>query len=29
MTSHFYQVSLFGTDGLKSRTNLIESKYDA
>lgn len=29
MTSHFNQVSLFGTDGLKSRTNLIESKYDA
>lgn len=29
MTSHFYQVSLFGTDGLKSRTNLMESKYDA
>lgn len=29
MTSHFNLVSLFGTDGLKSRTNLIESKYDA
>lgn len=29
MTSHFYQVSLFGSDGLKCRTNLIESKYDA
>ena len=29
MTSHFNQVSLFGTDGLKYRTNLIESKYDA
>lgn len=29
MTSHFNQVSLFGNDGLKSRTNLIESKYDA
>jgi hypothetical protein len=29
MTSHFFQVTLFGTDGLKSRTNLIESKYDA
>jgi hypothetical protein len=29
MTSHFNQVSLFGTDGLKNRTNLIESKYDA
>ena len=29
MTSHFNQISLFGTDGLKSRTNLLESKYDA
>ena len=29
LTSHFYQISLFGKDGLKSRTNLIESKYDA
>lgn len=29
MTSHFNQVSLFGTNGLKSRTNLMESKYDA
>ncbi len=29
MTSHFSQMSLFGTDGLKNRTNLIESKYDA
>ncbi|MTI19504.1 hypothetical protein E1176_00570, partial [Fulvivirga sp. RKSG066] len=29
MTSHFKQMSLFGTDGLKSRTNLSESKYDA
>lgn len=29
MTGHFNQVSLFGTDGLKSRTNLMESKYDA
>lgn len=29
MTSHFSQVSLFGNDGLKNRTNLIESKYDA
>ncbi|MFT3794425.1 ABC-three component system middle component 5 [Flavobacterium sp.] len=29
MTSHFNQVSLFGTEGLKNRTNLIESKYDA
>jgi len=29
MTSHFNQISLFGTDGLKSKTNLMESKYDA
>lgn len=29
MTGHFNQISLFGTDGLKSRTNLLESKYDA
>lgn len=29
MTSHFNQISLFGMDGLKNRTNLIESKYDA
>jgi hypothetical protein len=29
MTSHFYQLSMFGTDGLKARTNLMESKYDA
>jgi hypothetical protein len=29
MSSHFNQISLFGTDGLKSRTNLMESKYDA
>ena len=29
MTSHFNQISLFGTDGLKNRTNLAESKYDA
>ncbi|CAL2061995.1 ABC-three component system middle component 5 [Tenacibaculum sp. 190524A05c] len=29
LTSHFYQVSLFGKDGLKSRTGLLESKYDA
>lgn len=28
MTSHFYNISLFGKDGLKSRTNLMESKYD-
>lgn len=29
MTSHFYQLSLFGKDGLKSRTALMESRYDA
>lgn len=29
MTSHFYMMSLFGTEGLKSRTDLVESKYDA
>lgn len=29
LTSHFYQMSLFGKDGLKSRTGLLESKYDA
>lgn len=29
MTGHFLQMSLYGTDGLKSRTNLMESKYDA
>lgn len=29
LTSHFYQMSLFGNDGLKERTGLLESKYDA
>jgi hypothetical protein len=29
MTSHFNQVPLFGTDGLKNRTDLMESRYDA
>lgn len=29
MTSHFFQLSIYGTDGLKSRTKLMESKYDA
>lgn len=29
MTSHFNKMSLFGVNGLKSRTNLAESKYDA
>lgn len=29
LTSHFYQMSLYGDYGLKSRTNLLESRYDA
>lgn len=29
MALHFFDVSLFGVDGLKNRTNLMESKYDA
>lgn len=29
LTSHFYYVPLHGKDGLKERTNLLESKYDA
>ncbi|RJP61629.1 MAG: hypothetical protein C4539_19765 [Ignavibacteriales bacterium] len=29
MTLYFNQIPLFGTDGLKSRTNLMESQYDA
>jgi hypothetical protein len=29
MTSHFNQVSLYGTNGLKGRTGLMESRYDA
>ncbi|KAA2241515.1 hypothetical protein F0L74_16600 [Chitinophaga agrisoli] len=29
MTSHFYQVSMFGPHGLKAKTKLMESKYDA
>lgn len=29
MTSHFNRMSLFGVDGLKNRTQLMESKYDA
>ena len=29
VTSNFYDISLFGGDGLKQRSNLIESKYDA
>jgi hypothetical protein len=29
LTSHFYNISMFGADGLKDRTNLMVSKYDA
>lgn len=29
MTTHFNQISLFGVDGLKNRTGLMESRYDA
>jgi hypothetical protein len=29
LTSHFYLMSLFGENGLKERTKLLESKYDA
>lgn len=29
LTSHFYQVPLFGLNGLKNKTGLLESKYDA
>lgn len=29
MTSYFYKLSLFGGAGLKNKTNLMESKYDA
>ncbi|MCD6011141.1 MAG: hypothetical protein K0Q79_1003 [Flavipsychrobacter sp.] len=29
LTSHFSQISMFGPFGLKSRTRLLESKYDA
>lgn len=29
LTSHFYLMSMFGSDGLKARTKLMESKYDA
>ncbi|MHA7610092.1 ABC-three component system middle component 5 [Elizabethkingia meningoseptica] len=29
VTSSFYDISLFGQNGLKNRSNLIESKYDA
>ncbi len=29
LTSHFYQMSLYGVYGLKDRSKLLESKYDA
>jgi hypothetical protein len=29
LTSHFYLMSLYGEGGLKDRTQLLESKYDA
>lgn len=29
LTSHFYLMSMYGEDGLKARTKLLESKYDA
>ncbi|HEY1193893.1 ABC-three component system middle component 5 [Flavobacterium sp.] len=29
LTGHFYYIPLSGKDGLKERTNLLESKYDA
>ncbi len=29
MTSHFFLMSLYGPDGLKNRTDLMESRYDA
>ena len=29
LTSHFYLMPLYGNNGLKSKTNLLESKYDA
>lgn len=29
LTSHFYQMSMFGENGLKNRTGLMISKYDA
>jgi hypothetical protein len=29
LTSHFYTMSMFGEWGLKNRSNLIETKYDA
>ncbi len=29
LTSHFYNMSMFGVDGLKDRSKLMVSKYDA
>lgn len=29
MTNHFYNIPMFGPDGFKSRTKLMETKYDA
>lgn len=29
LTSHFYLMPLYGENGLKSKTNLLESRYDA
>lgn len=29
LANNFYSMTLFGSDGLKSRTNLMEGKYDA
>ena len=29
LTSHFYNMPLVGINGLKSKTQLLESKYDA
>jgi hypothetical protein len=29
LTSHFYNMPLVGNDGLKSKTRLLESRYDA
>lgn len=29
LTTHFHQMAIHGQDGLKNRTNLMESKYDA
>lgn len=29
LTSHFYNMPLLGNDGLKSKTRLLESRYDA